>query len=151
MKTIDTFSSLFLIVLGMLFSVGSFRLGIGTVNAPGPGLIPLGAGSLLILFSLATIVEAHVGKKVEEKVPLFKGRRWGIALSVLITLFAYALLLDKLGFIVTTFLMMMVLFKISEEQKWKTAMGVSGLTTASAYFLFDYLLKCNFPRGFLGF
>ena len=97
MKTIDTFSSLFLIILGILFSAGSFRLGIGTVNAPGPGLIPLGAGSLLILFSLAIIVEAHVGKKVEQKVHLFKGKRWGIALSVLITLFAYALLLDMLA------------------------------------------------------
>jgi putative tricarboxylic transport membrane protein len=151
MKTIDTFSSLFLILLGILFSVGSFRLGIGAVNAPGPGLIPLGTGALLILFSLATIVEARLGKRVEEKDPLFKGKRWGVALSVLIALFAYVLVLDILGFMITTFLTMTILFKISEKQKWKTALGVSGLTTASAYFLFDYLLKCSFPRGFLGF
>jgi putative tricarboxylic transport membrane protein len=151
MKTIDTCSSLFLIIMGVLFSAGSLRLGIGTVNAPGPGLIPLGAGVLLILFSLATIVEARLGKRAEEKDSLFKGKRWGIALSVLIALFAFAFLLDILGFIITTFLTLTVLFKISEEQKWKIALGVSGLTTASAYFLFDYLLKCSFPRGFLGF
>jgi putative tricarboxylic transport membrane protein len=151
MKAIETFSNLFLIIIGILFCVASLRMGIGKVNAPGPGLIPFGAGALLILFSLATIFEAHFGKKAKERDHLFRGKRWRTALLVLITLFAYALVLDVLGFILTSFLTLMVLFKISERQSWKTALGASVLTTGFSYFLFDSLLKCTFPRGFLGF
>lgn len=151
MKTMDTFSSLFLILIGAIFCLSSFDLGIGRINAPGPGLIPFGTGGLLILFSIGTIFEAHFGRKLEGKASLFSGRRWGVVLSVLISLFLYAFVLDILGFIMTTFLTMAVLFKISERQSWKIALGASVLTTAFTYFLFDYLLKCSFPRGFLGF
>lgn len=151
MKTGETFSSLFLILMGVVFCLSSLGIGIGRINAPGPGLIPFGTGGLLILFSLGTIFETYFGRKVEGEAPLFSGRRWGVVLSVLISLFLYALVLDILGFIVTTFLTMAVLFKISEKQSWKLALGASALTTAFTYFLFDYLLKCSFPRGFLGF
>jgi len=151
MKTIDSLSSLFLILIGVVFCLSSFSIGIGRINAPGPGLIPFGTGGLLILFSLGTIIETHFNTEVEGKTSLFSGRRWGIVLTVLLSLFIYALVLDILGFIVTTFLTMAVLFKISEKQSWKLALGASALTTAFTYFLFDYLLKCSFPRGFLGF
>lgn len=151
MKTIDNLSSLFLILIGVVFCLSSFSIGIGRINAPGPGLIPFGTGGLLILFSLGTIIETHFNMKVEGKTSLFSGRRWGIVLTVLLSLFLYALVLDILGFIVTTFLTMAVLFKVSEKQSWKLALGASALTTAFTYFLFDYLLKCSFPRGFLGF
>jgi len=151
MKTIDTLSSLFLILIGLVFCLSSFTIGIGRINAPGPGLIPLGTGGLLILFSLGTIFEIHSNMKLEGKTSLISGRRWRIVLTVLISLFLYALVLDILGFIITTFLTMAVLFKISEKQSWKLALGASALTTAFTYFLFDYLLRCSFPRGFLGF
>jgi putative tricarboxylic transport membrane protein len=151
MKTIEIISSLFLILIGTLFCLSSFDLGIGRINAPGPGLIPFGTGGLLILFSIGTIFEAHFGRELKGKVSLFRGRRWGVVLSVLISLFLYAFVLDILGFIVTTFLTMVILFKISEKQSWEIALGASALTTAFTYFLFDYLLKCSFPRGFLGF
>jgi len=151
MKTIDILSSLFLILIGVVFCLSSFSIGIGKINSPGPGLIPFGTGGLLILFSMGTIFETHFGRKLEGKASLFSGRRWGIVVAVLISLFLYALVLDLLGFIVTTFLTMGVLFKVSEKQSWKLALGASGLTTACTYFLFDYLLKCSFPRGFLGF
>jgi putative tricarboxylic transport membrane protein len=151
MKTIEIVSSLFLILIGAVFCLSSFDLGIGRINAPGPGLIPLGTGGLLILFSIGSIFEAYFGRKFEGKASLFRGRRWGVVLYVLISLFLYAFILDILGFIVTTFLTMVVLFKISERQSWRMALGTSALTTGFTYLLFDYLLKCSFPRGFLGF
>lgn len=148
MKTIDALSGLFLVMVGMVFCLASLDLGIGRINAPGPGLVPFGTGVLLIVFSVGTIFEARLSKT--DRTPLFRGKRWGVVLSVLASLFLYALALDTLGFIVTTFLIMTLLYKISERQSWKMALGASVTTTAFAYFLFDYLLKCSFPRGFLG-
>jgi len=151
MKKIDIFSSLFLILIGGVFCVSSLNLGIGEIHAPGPGLIPLGTGALLILFSIGTILEAHFGSKVENETQLFKGKRWSVVVWVLLCLFAYVLVLDILGFILATFLILTVLFKISEKQSWKIALLASAMTTGFSYFLFDYMLQCSFPRGFLGF
>jgi hypothetical protein len=153
-KKLDTLSSLVLILFGLVFCYASTRIGLGRIHAPGSGLIPLGTGALLILFAMGTIVEAHFGggtAEAETKEPLFSGKRWGVALSVLISLFVYALVLNVLGFILTTFLIFAFLFKVAENSNWKMALSTSALTTAFTYFLFDYLLQCNFPRGFLGF
>lgn len=151
MKKIDIFSSLFLILLGGVFCVSSLDLGIGKINAPGPGLIPLGTGALLILFSIGTIFEAHFRRQVENEPQLFQGKRWRVVVWVLFCLFAYVLVLDILGFILATFLILTVLFKISEKQSWKIALAAAATTTGFSYFIFDYMLQCTFPRGLLGF
>ena len=152
MRKIDTFSSFVLIVFGLIYCYASIKTGMGRINAPGSGLIPFGTAALLILFALGTIVEARLGgTTIEAKGPLFRGKRWGAALSVLAAILAYALLLGILGFVATTFLILVFLFRISEESSWKMALGASGLTTAFTYFLFVYLLRCSFPEGFLGF
>lgn len=154
-KKLDTLSSLVLILFGLVFCYGSTKIGLGRIHAPGSGLIPFGAGALLILFAIGTIVEAHfrggTAGAAKTKEPLFSGKRWGVALSVLISLFVYALVLNVLGFILTTFLIFAFLFKVAENSSWKMALSASALTTAFTYFLFDYMLQCNFPRGFLEF
>jgi putative tricarboxylic transport membrane protein len=153
-KKLDTLASLVLILFGLVFCYASINVGLGKIHAPGSGLIPFGTGALLILFALGTILERQLtveASVVETKEPLFSGKRWGVVLSVLVSLFVYALVLNILGFILTTFVILAFLFKVSENSSWKTALSTSALTTASTYFLFNHLLQCNFPEGFLGF
>ncbi len=153
MKTGDVLSSLLLIVVGILFCRSSLHIGIGSINAPGPGLIPFGTGGLLILFSLGTIAEALLTKRVEAEGshPLFKGRRSGVILAVLASLFAYALVLDYLGFLPATFLVLALLFKVPAHQSWRGALGGAALTTACTYALFAWALQCSLPSGVLAF
>jgi putative tricarboxylic transport membrane protein len=153
-KTGELLSSLLLILFGTLFCRSSLHIGIGSISAPGPGLIPFGTGGLLILFSMGTIVEVLVTRKGAEKegsTPLFSGRRWGVILAVLASLFTYALVLNVLGFLLATFLVLTILFKIPERQNWKGAIGMAALTTACTYALFAYALKCSLPSGILEF
>ena len=153
MKTGELLSSLLLILFGALFCRSSLHIGIGSISAPGPGLIPFGTGGLLILFSMGTIVEVLVTKQPEkgDRAPLFSGRRWGVILAVLASLFAYALVLNFLGFLLATFLVLALLFKIPEQQSWKGALGIAALTTVCTYALFGYALKCSLPSGILEF
>ena len=153
MKTGDLLPSLLLILFGALFCRSSLHIGIGSIGAPGPGLIPFGTGALLILFSFGTIVEVIVTKRAETggSTPLFTGRRWGVVLAVLGSLFAYALVLNFLGFLATTFLVLTLLFKIPGQQSWKGALGAAALTTACTYALFVYALQCSLPSGILEF
>ena len=153
MKTGDLLPSLLLILFGALFCRSSLLIGIGSIGAPGPGLIPFGTGALLILFSLGTIVEMIVTRRTEagSSTPLFTGKRWGVVLAVLASLFAYALVLNFLGFLAATFLVLTLLFKIPAQQSWKGALGAAALTTASTYALFAYALQCSLPSGILEF
>jgi putative tricarboxylic transport membrane protein len=139
-KTGELFSSLLLILFGALFCRSSLHIGIGSIGAPGPGLIPFGTGALPILFSLGTIVEMIVTKRAEagNSAILFSGRRWGVILAVLASLFAYALVL-------------IILFKIPERQSWKGAVGMAALTTACTYALFAYALQSSLPSGIFEF
>jgi putative tricarboxylic transport membrane protein len=149
----ELLSSLLLILVGTLFCYSSLQIGIGRINAPGPGLIPFGTGALLILFSMGTIVETLLAKRAEAQgsSPLFMGRRLGVILTVLVSLFAYALVLDFLGFLLATFLVLTLLFWIPKKQSWKGAVGIAALTTACTYALFVYALQCSLPSGILEF
>jgi putative tricarboxylic transport membrane protein len=147
----ELLSSLLLILIGVLFCRSSLHIGIGSINAPGPGLIPFGTGALLVLFSMGTIVEVLAAQppETQESGPFFMGKRWGVILIVLASLFVYALVLDFLGFIVATFLVLTLLFKIPEHHGWKRAVGSAALTTACTYALFAWALQCTLPSGIL--
>ncbi len=150
MKLIDTLSSIFLILVGGGFCLSSLKLGLGRMSAPGPGLIPFATGGLIIILSLGVIVETHLRSKDEVEVKLFRGKRMGVIISVFLSLFLYILLLNLIGFYISTFLLLLFLFKISEKQSWGFAIGASLLTTIFTFLLFDYLLNLSFPKGLLG-
>jgi putative tricarboxylic transport membrane protein len=153
MRTSETIISLFLITVGFLFCLFSFRLGMGKINDPGPGLIPFVSGFILIILSLATILfEGKSRKKTESETTTPKG--FGVEsirpASVLISLLIYALVLETLGFILSTFLLLTFLFKMSEKRTWKASLLVSIITTISTYILFCYLLDVELPLGLFG-
>jgi hypothetical protein len=147
LRNTDILCSIFLISIGLIFGIGAFGVGIGTPTQPGAGFMSLGAAGLLIFFSLGTIGEA-LGTSSFVDTPASPGKRWGI---IMVLLFAYACLLNFLGFILSTFILLTLLFKLSEDQTWKIALVESTMATGFSYLLFDYFLGCNFPRGLLKF
>ena len=154
MKTAQTIASLILIVIGVLFCFFSLRVGLGRINDPGPGFIPFVTGCALILLSLGTIFfEGKPGRKEESesKPPKETDSGWVLPASVLLSLLIYALVLEFLGFFLSTFLFLTFLLMMSEKRSWKASLGFSILTTGSAYLVFGYLLEVGLPQGFLGF
>ncbi len=151
MKILAFIPSAVLTLVGFGFSIFSFNLGLGSVHAPGPGFVPFLAGGLLIVLSIATMMETRPETKVKNWSGLFGGDRWRIVVGILGTLFLYALVMDFLGFNLSTFLLLIFLFRLGEGQRWTVALGVAFITMVLTYLLFDYFLQVSFPRGFLGF
>jgi putative tricarboxylic transport membrane protein len=151
MKAVRFIPSFIIILISLIFCVSSFKLGLGRFHDPGPGLIPFLVGILLILFSVGVVVETYSSLEKEERPKLFEGKRWRMVLLILLSLFIYVPLLDILGFPLATFLLLLFLFKISEEQTWKVAFFASLLTTGATYLLFDYTLNVTLPTGIFGF
>jgi archaellum biogenesis protein FlaJ (TadC family) len=76
--------------------------------------------------------------------------RWSKNAAVLAVLAVYVALLPYAGFLIATFLLMSVLFRLNALTV-KAALLAACLSSGLAYGLFYLLLKTPLPRGIWGF
>jgi putative tricarboxylic transport membrane protein len=141
------------IIIGLAVMVVSYQMSLGTLHTPGPGLLPFLLGSLLIVVSLPILIGSLLlfRKTVPESraAEIWAGVEFKNVLIIIISLVAYALLLEKLGFILTAFLFLFVLFATFDFQRWLFALGVSSVTIFITYILFNVVLRVELPSGLL--
>ena len=135
-------SGVFLLGLSLFVLWESLRAGFGTVRQPGSGFLTFCVGLLLAGLSLV-LIKRGFGVK-EQK--LLHSRK---VLLALVSLFAYSLLLRKLGFIIATFVLVLVLFRLPQKRRWWVLVGMSALTAGLAYLLFGVVLQVYLPQGIL--
>ena len=124
-------------------------LSIGSLHAPGPGFFPaLIAGALVIL---SFILMIGGGKNEAEEEDSISARAMARMLLLFAALVAYFLLLEYLGFVIVSFLLMFFLFFWVGHQRWHMAFSSAAVCIGLAYLLFEVLLKSNLPRGVFGF
>ena len=153
MKAHHHLGSVLAILIGVYVAVTAYKLGLGSLHKPGAGFIFFWAAVLLIVLAgidLGISIRGKARESSEEK-PLWKGFRWHKVIWVLAGLSAYTYFFNALGFLLSTFLVMLFLFKIVEPFKWVNAILGSLLTIAIVYAVFGVWLKVPFPSGFLGF
>ena len=151
MRRILLYANLFWILFSLVTCVESYRLKLGTINAPGPGFFPFTAGFIMLILSLAALFQSIRGREKEEKTLRQEPLRWWNIVIILATVTAYAFSLEKIGFLIDTFLFMCLLLKVVEPQTWKTSI-IGGLITATAAnLLFNVIFKAQIPSGILGF
>ncbi len=151
MKKYDQISSLVWLTFAVYILVESLRLPLGTWRDPGPGFLPLGSGIFLGILSGIAFFQAHRRAADGSRGSWISPERWKSLLLILAALFGYALVLDALGFLVSTFILLLVLFRFVEPQKWLVAIGGSALASILCYVVFELWLKTQLPRGILGF
>ena len=69
----------------------------------------------------------------------------------IISLLIYTYFFETIGFIISSLLLMLFLFKGIEPQKWSAAILSTILTSIVTYTIFVLWLKCQLPRGILPF
>jgi len=65
----------------------------------------------------------------------------------IIALLAYAVGMEYLGFLISTFLFIAFLLKFIEPQRWSVVLLGSILTSGISYGVFELILKVQLPRG----
>ena len=148
----DMLSSLLLFVFSVLVCVGSYRYSIGTLHKPGPGFFPFCGSLILGLLSFLNFLKVTIKRKkgIEEGESVTSGKSWKNIILTLVVLFAYPSFLPVIGFVLTTFLFIVVLLRFVEPKRWSIVLRVAiGVTTIS-YFIFQYWLKIQFPKGIFG-
>jgi putative tricarboxylic transport membrane protein len=153
MKVHQRIGSIFWLIIGMYTAIKGYLLGLGNLRHPGPGFIFFVAALFLIILSLIDIGTSsrQVDKERDTKQHLWTGLRWKKVLMVTGILLAYIYSFDLLGFFLSTFFLMVLLFKGVEFTKWWVAILSSLITISISYGIFNVWLKVPFPTGMLGF
>ncbi len=144
----DVVSGLALAGLSAGACVIAYRMGLGSMGSPAPGSIPFGIAALLGLMSLGLMAKGLVtrrsgGQRGDGTGP----RSWVRPILVLVILTAYSAFFSYIGFLASTFLVMMALTWGVGRQKLLLSLTVSVLSAAAAYLLFVTVFGLPFPRG----
>jgi putative tricarboxylic transport membrane protein len=135
--------------LGIWIIFDSYRLGIQTVVDPGPGLFPFLLGVVLCLLGLPSLSSSLRSSSTVKKDEVIKLRaNWKRLGAAMVCLVGYALLLNKLGYAITTFLFLFGLFWIGYPRRWLFISAFSIVATILSYLIFGVFLEIPFPPFF---
>ena len=99
--------SLFWLGLAILILIGSMRLSLGSLDNPGPGFLPFIAGLIMGVLAVIVYFQSRGATFSAKKI---KGPLWTNPVAVkkvvfaTLALFAYAVGMDYLGFLISTFI-----------------------------------------------
>ena len=151
MRNTDQSSSLFWLAIGIGIALCSLKYGIGTFHEPGPGFITFFAGAILIILSLGLFFSCFRDQEGGSSLKsLWAGLETRKVLYVILLLLAYTFLLKPVGFLISTFFLLSLLFRVKGAYRLKTIFLMSILVTASSYIIFEIWLKAQLPKGILG-
>lgn len=148
MSNRDLCSSLFWLVFSIILTVESYRLDIGDFHNPGPGFLPFWAGVIFAILSSVLIIMNLNKKRGDED--QYRQKKWKNLIFVIVILYIYAILVEKLGFIIITFLFVGVLLTVIERKKFYIAALFGVISALVAYIIFHVWLQTQLPRGILG-
>ncbi len=134
-------------VLGLWVMGLSWELGLGSLAKPGTGLVPLLAGGVIFTSALLLVL---FRAKTRSDTPSFCPQEKKIYLLMTVIFVGWMLVLPLLGYILGTFLATFFLAKVMKIPGRARPFLLSVGTTLFCYFLFDFWLYMDLPRGILG-
>ena len=144
-------SSLVFLLLAVSLLVASLGMGTGFPNNPQAGFMPFGVGLLMMVFSLVLFVMAfRTPSAAVSWADLWRTRNWPKNVMVAAALVVYMAVLPLAGFLIATFVLMTVLFRLNILKLRTAALGAA-ISVAFIYGLFHFILKTPLPRGMGGF
>ncbi len=149
----EKWSSLVWLGVGVWICIASLMLSLGSFQHPGPGFLSFFAGLIMTVLALIVHLQSrktHPGQKQKKSEPIWADRRkgWKMVLTV-VALLVYAVAMNYLGFLISTFIFLAFLLRVIEPQRWSVAILGSALASAVFYSLFEIGLQSQLPRGIL--
>jgi len=139
----DRIAAVLFLLVGVLFMYGSRQIASSAYGSVvGPDIFPLVLGGILILLSLRLFYETFryqvkSGEKVEMQYKLF--------VIIFIATLIYVLTLETIGYVITTFVFLLVCFQAMEKGKWIKSLIISAAFSGVVYYVFVEILKGTLP------
>jgi putative tricarboxylic transport membrane protein len=132
------------LVLGLYFVVQGIGLQLGSISSPSTGFMPFIIGIILIIFSIASAVPLVLSPEKSNQTPL-RIERFRDPAIVAVSMIVYALVLERLGFVASTFVLIVFLAKLVGGTTIVRSVILGGLATAACYLVFGVLLGVRLP------
>lgn len=132
-------------ILGGVLMLSASRLGIGTLKLPGPGAWPFLLSMCLLLLGGWLFFRPDASNQAAVALT----PRWGKFAVALVTLFGYALLLNPLGYLVGTFLLLLVQVRWVEGRNWRVCLTTALIGAVVSFAVFGFWLKVPLPSGII--
>ena len=145
----DRISGTFWFLFSVFVGYHSYRLGLGTLRMPGPGFLFFWTAIFIAVLSLIDMGRSLKEAREEAKAGTAGRSNVTKVVLVVLSLFLYVVLIERLGFVLVTLLLFLFLAVI-ERKKWSFAVVVSVIVTALSYLVFEAALKSQLPKGLLG-
>jgi putative tricarboxylic transport membrane protein len=148
MEKSDRYTSIIYAAFGLFIAFEGYRLELGTLRAPKPGFLVFWGGIALSILSLVLFIQTFLPQETEKR-KTWKEMKWQKGVKLTTALFFYAIVLRGLGFLLSTFFLLLFLLKGLEPQRWRVALILSIVATALCYWVFGVLFELRFPEGIL--
>ncbi|MCL4515853.1 MAG: tripartite tricarboxylate transporter TctB family protein [Firmicutes bacterium] len=141
--------SLAVLIFALVYLASSIALSVGTLAEPGPGFMPTAVGALLLIVAAFYAYRTFRGRA--ERAEKEGGSSWlkaaplGIALATV----AYPFILRPLNFLLSTFLVLFVLFRLMRYKSTLASLLIAAVATIASFLIFAKLLGVVLPSGFL--
>jgi putative tricarboxylic transport membrane protein len=140
--------------LGAATMIMAAGLSEGTATGgPGARFLPTLLGGLMVVLGVLVVIgRARPARGEAPSSPVTQeAGSSSRALATVGLMAAYALLLDRLGFLLTTAGLVAVLARLYGERRWTVAVGVAVAAAGAAYGLFAGWLRLPLPSGLVRF
>ena len=144
-------TSIILIAMAGLVLVEASRLPFGTLKTPQAGFWPLILGVLLALLSLLYFGETLRRRTGKGSLFWAEPRSWKMITLVVVALFVFGFCFERLGYLISFFLLMGFLLRVVEPLKWRWVFLIAVLSSVLSYLIFGTLLGTPLPAGIFGF
>jgi putative tricarboxylic transport membrane protein len=144
----DLWAAGFLLLLGVAATVESWRLVLGEVGRPGAGFFPFYLALGLAITAFALVVRSFLSSVAKRSAPgAIEARALGKVAWIVSGLILYAYVFEKIGFLLSTFLVMVFLFRAVAAFDWRLTLGGALASAFLSYLLFKVWLQVQLPAG----
>jgi putative tricarboxylic transport membrane protein len=149
----DLISSFCLLVLGLLMAFQSLKMAVWSRSGPQEGFFPLFIAVIIIGLSLLIFLKSAILARAEKKETKKKHEESEVSFfrvfSYFILMLLYGLLIEKVGFLITSILFLILILKYMERQDWWITIVLGSASVIVGYFLFVSFLGVPLPRGLI--
>jgi hypothetical protein len=138
----DFWSAVMFIIFGALFIVWSSEYQFGTTQRMGPGYFPMVLGALLVGLGILVALPSIKPDSVETRVEKIG---WRGLLFILGSVVLYAILLPRLGFVVSLVVLILLSSMATNEFTWKASLISIVVLGICSYLVFVKGLNLQFP------
>jgi putative tricarboxylic transport membrane protein len=133
-KTFDRYVSVVFLVLGVAIYIYSQTLTVSNVGiAIGPKALPSFLSVILIILSAVNLVVAIRSTTHDKKEEKLEYKKF---LIILVSLVLYALLIEPLGYVITTFLFLLIGFQTMEKGKYLQSVIIAAAFAVGIYYFY---------------